>query len=82
MENVPQSRNVIENKDSYASKAGMSLKRKGLGGARAGFRIQESGVRMKSSAFRFLPSAYCRLPTPTCDARVAQLTPMTRLHVS
>ena len=40
-----RSRNVIENKDSYALEAGMSLKRKEVGGrwAKAGFRCQVPG---------------------------------------
>jgi len=40
-----QSANVIEKKGSYAPKTGMFLKRKEVGGGRAGFRCRVSGVR-------------------------------------
>jgi hypothetical protein len=66
VENVPRSRNVVENKDSYASKAGMSLKRKGVGGQEedSGFRSQNEELCFLPSAFRLLPTAYSDLRRP------------------
>jgi hypothetical protein len=40
-----QSWNVTENASSYKPKVGMLLKRKDVGGKRAGCRIQDSGLR-------------------------------------
>jgi hypothetical protein len=53
-----QSWNVIENKGGYVSKAGMSLKRKGLGAGCWGLEIgSPCAGRLPASRARFLPFA-------------------------
>ena len=54
-----QSGNVIENKVTYASKAGMLLKRRWLVGWEIGFRIQDAGLGR--AGFR------CQVPSFKCQ---------------
>jgi hypothetical protein len=75
----PRSGNVIENKGSYASKAGMLLKRKAVSRWQVGKnRFQVSGIGCQGSGVRNenedrLPSAFCLLLSADCPLYAAEL---------